>query len=303
MKHKCILCDSIDIELIEILDRNDLITLYWRDYKCDVSNLVKKDIEFLLCKKCDSRFFQPEFIGNENFYNSLQKFGWYYQDEKYEYEFVSKLIKENQHVLEVGCGKAAFSKYLNKSIKYTGLDFSVEAKKMAEINGIKIENDSIHEFAKRKKKYDVVCSFQVLEHVSRPYEFIESSLACLRRKGLLVIAVPSESSFVRFAKNSILNMPPHHISRWTDKSLFSISKIFSIDVVGIYHEKISEIHKDWYLNTLIESIFFRNKRMLNLSKGILGKIVRKLIKKMLLNRLNEEYMGNGHTVIAVYMKK
>ncbi len=303
MRHQCILCSSNDTELIEVLDQNDLINLYWRDYKCDVSNIIKENIEFIFCKKCDFRFFQPGFIGDEKFYNALQKFEWYYQDEKYEYDFVKRLIKGEKSILEVGCGKAAFSKYLDKNVKYTGLDFSSEAKKMAEINGIRIENDSVYEFAKKKTKYDVVCSFQVLEHVSDPYEFIKSSLSCLRKKGLFIIAVPSESSFVRYANNSILNMPPHHVSRWTDKSLYFLPGLFPIDIVGIYHERVSDIHKEWFFNTLIESVLFRKKKMLNLSTGLLEKITKRLIKKLFLQRLKEEFMPNGHTVIAVYKKR
>ncbi len=300
--NKCILCNSNDTELIEILDHKDLTGLYLKTFKINVSSILKDDIKFILCKRCDLRFFQPDYTGDEKFYNCLQKYEWYYQDRKYEYDFAKQFVKKNARILEVGCGKGAFAKYIDNSVKYTGLDFSIEAREMASINGIEIKNDSIHEYAKKQKKHDVVCSFQVLEHVIDPYDFIKSSLKCLRKNGLLIIAVPSESSFVRYASNSILNMPPHHVSRWTDKSLNSISRLFSVEVVTLHHEPLSAIHKDWYLNTLIETVLFKKKKDLIMPSSRFEKYVKKVLKHLLIKRLQDEFMPNGHTVIAVYKK-
>jgi len=302
-KNNCILCKSKVTVVNQIIDKNELIELYLKEYNSDVSHIIEKNIEYIHCNNCDLYYFHPAFIGDEKFYNSLQKLTWYYQDYKYEYDFVANFIKENNNILEIGCGKAAFTKYLKENVNYTGLDFSIEAKNMASINGIKIENISVHELAKNNIKFDVVCSFQVLEHVGDPYKFIQSALECLKKKGLFIIAVPSESSFIKYARNSILNMPPHHITRWTDKALYSLSNLFPIDTIGVYHEKVSDIHKEWFVNTFIEVILFRKRKMINISNSYFKNNIIKLIRKMVLNKLKPEFLPEGHTVIAVYKKK
>jgi 2-polyprenyl-3-methyl-5-hydroxy-6-metoxy-1,4-benzoquinol methylase len=77
-----------------------------------------------------------------------------------------------------------------------GLEFSRKAKEIAFSNGIIIENESIqsHSVA-HPAKYDVVCAFQVLEHVSEIRSFIESSIKALKPGGLLIYSIPSADSF------------------------------------------------------------------------------------------------------------
>ncbi len=116
---------------------------------------------------------------------------------------------------------------------------------------IHILNQTIQERAiENSNKYDVVCSFQVLEHVSDVHSFIESSLNCLNPKGYLIYSVSSADSFVTLVQNGILNIPPHHVTWWSDKALFNISDLFGMKLINIYHENLQEIHKDWYASTI-----------------------------------------------------
>lgn len=103
--------------------------------------------------------------------------------EKYEYSYAQKWIAQNQKVIEIGCGKAAFAKYIPYA-HYTGLELSTDAKKMAQENGIEIQNIPIQDYAKKRpNSYDVACSFQVLEHTSDPYSFLQSQIEILRGGG------------------------------------------------------------------------------------------------------------------------
>ena len=218
------------------------------------------------CRKCGLKYFTPLIVGDEKFYNSFQEIDWYYMNEKEEYQYAKKFIKNNNKVLEVGCGKGAFARIVPTNC-YVGLDLSEKAKKMASKDGVKIKNESIELHAQNHKNYyDVVCSFQVLEHVSNPFSFLNSSIQTLKKGGLLIIAVPSEDSFLRHVTNGILNMPPHHISRWSDDTLNYLIKIFDLELIEIYHEKIQKIHRRYFLSTLISNIFLKPKLVdLNIS--------------------------------------
>ena len=78
-------------------------------------------------------------------------------------------------MLDVGSGRGVFSKYLDSSIDYTGLELSSEAVQLAKEDQINVLNMTIEDFAKTtQKKYDFIVSFQVLEHIEDIESFMNS---------------------------------------------------------------------------------------------------------------------------------
>ncbi|MDO8886364.1 methyltransferase domain-containing protein [Candidatus Oleimmundimicrobium sp.] len=247
-------------------------------------------------------FFDPMVTGDENFYSALQKIDWYYMDDKEEYQYAKQFIKNTDKVLDVGAGKGAFANIISTK-QYVGLDLSIGAKELAEINGITIENESIQEHANKfPKEYDVVCSFQVLEHVSDPYSFIKAQQNALKYGGLLIIAVPSEDSFLKYVVNGVLNMPPHHVTRWSDQSLHYIETLFELKLINLNHEKLQEVHKKSYFSTFIQSLFLKPTIV---DDSIIRRLVSKIayiITVLIEKKVPSELLPYGHTVVAVYKK-
>lgn len=248
MNLACPLSGSKEIKLIETLRVPELIDLYRHDFGIDTAAEFGQlsEIGFYHCPKSDLRFFYPMVTGSERFYEGLQKFDWYYQESKFEFDFVSRFIKETDHVLEVGSGKGIFREKI-RAENYTGLEFSREAKKLAAARGTTILNESVESHAEHNAaQYDVVCSFQVLEHVSQIRSFVESCIACLKPGGLLIYSVPSADSYLALVSNSILNMPPHHVSWWSDACLEYVANTFGLEIIAIEHEKLADIHRKAY---------------------------------------------------------
>lgn len=301
--NNCLLCDGEKLTLLEIVDKDLLVNKYKDLTGVDFSYLINVNLKYNECGECKLRFFDPLITGDEVFYNSLQKLDWYYMDEKAEYIDAKKHIKKTDRVLEVGCGKGAFVKFLPTK-QYVGLDTSTEAKEMALKDGIIIENESIQNYAvKNLNKFDVVVSFQVLEHVSDPSSFIQSKVDALRVGGKLIIAVPSEDSFLKYATNSVLNMPPHHVTRWTDETLCFIADKYNLQILDIYHEKLQSVHKWWFVKSLVSNGIMEPKLI---SKGWGRKftsVLSSILAKILVKGLKDEMLPNGHTVMAVYQKK
>jgi 2-polyprenyl-3-methyl-5-hydroxy-6-metoxy-1,4-benzoquinol methylase len=289
--------------VLETINKTDIVILYRKMLNIDVSYLINQDIDFCECQNCKLRFYNPLITGDEKFYNSLQKFDWYYMDDKEEYQYAKKFIGPNDKVLEVGCGKGAFAKHI-ASKNYIGLDLSQNAKEMAAKNGINIENEMIQDYAlKHKEEFDIVVSFQVLEHVSDPKSFIEAKLYALKKGGKLIIAVPSEDSFLKYVTNGILNMPPHHVTRWSDATFEYIASKYGLDIETIYHEKVQDIHKRWYLHTLVFNSLCGYKLI---STSIFTEVVSKfssLLSRLLVRGLKNEMLPNGHTILVVFRKK
>ncbi|MBK2357532.1 class I SAM-dependent methyltransferase [Francisella hispaniensis] len=298
----CPLCDTENIKKLEKIDKKSLIGLYKKATSEDFSYLISQDIDFCECNNCKLRFYDPLTTGDEKFYNSLQKFEWYYLDDKEEYVYAKDYISSTDKVLEVGSGKGAFAKHIDTK-DYVGLDFSRQAKNMAQQNGIVVENELIEDYAeKHPHEFDVVVSFQVLEHVSNPKQFIESKIKTLKKGGRLIIAVPSEDSFLKYAINAILNMPPHHVTRWSDATFKYIADIYNLTIETIYHEKVQDVHKSWYLTTLIANSISANRiidtsffyKFKNKFAGLIGRFLSRGLKN--------EMLPNGHTVLVVYTK-
>ena len=312
MELSCPLTGSSKIVLIENINANFLIKRYKKRFNCDISSELKNIKEIGFYHSCDSdlRFFYPMVTGSELLYEKLQNFDWYYQEEKEEYEYACQYIKESDLVLEIGCGKGAFSEKITCQ-KYIGLEYSQKAKTLAS-NNITILNEFVQEHSiNNSENYTVVLGFQVLEHVAEIHSFIEASLNCLKPGGLLIFSVPSADSFVSCLKNNTLNMPPHHVSWWSDKSLRYVAQIFGLKILDIHHEKLAEIHRRWYASSILlqaleKTIGYDSKNQLidrSLTYKILSKISVWGARWLARGIRDPRFLPNGHSVTVVYQKQ
>ncbi|NEQ47617.1 MAG: class I SAM-dependent methyltransferase [Leptolyngbya sp. SIOISBB] len=310
MKPTCPLSFSKNVQFLESIDTSKIERLYQKKLNLSVIEEFKsvKKINFYRSVDSDLKFFSPMTIGSQSFYETLQGLEWYYLDEKYEYEYVRNWIKPSCLVLEVGCGKGSLARFLNLK-SYVGLEYSENAKRIAEKDNVKVLNKTIQEHSmNRTCSYDVVCAFQVLEHVDNVHNFVRESVSCLKKNGLLIYSVPSADSFVALAKNNPLNMPPHHLTWWSDKSLQYLENIFPLELLELHHEPLAEIHFRWYISVLVLEAL---KQKLNTQcslidftfKGQLLSKIAEVVSALISDGLaNTKMRPIGHSVIAVYRK-
>ncbi|MBI2613218.1 MAG: methyltransferase domain-containing protein [Candidatus Levybacteria bacterium] len=114
------------------------------------------------------------------------------------YNFASRYIK-NKTVLDIACGEGYGSFLLSKKAKnVTGVDVADEIIKNAvekyQLNGnIKfVSSDAVDFLAKTNKKFDVIISFETVEHVKNYMQFIELLKKCLKPGGTLVLSTPNK---------------------------------------------------------------------------------------------------------------
>ncbi|MFZ1006130.1 MAG: class I SAM-dependent methyltransferase [Candidatus Sulfotelmatobacter sp.] len=265
-------------------------------------------IELKRCESCDLRFYVPPFSGDEGFYESLQKFDWYYVSEKQEYEFAARYISSGDRVLELGVGRGAFAAKIRPK-SYAGLELSEVAASRARQMGFEVHKCSIEEHSREfTDTYDVVCSFQVLEHISATRSFIEASLRCLKSGGKMIHSVPWEDGFIGKQSNNLLNMPPHHATRWTDKALRKVAELFDLRIVAMDYEVLEDVHIRAYSVALIENslkvALNREHRSLDPAfASVLVKAPVRLLSLFLERGLQEKKLRPaGHSVTVVYQK-
>lgn len=306
------LTGSAKTELVETVRTKDLVRLYRRTLGCDVSTefIGVEEIGFYRCVESDLCFFDPAVAGSSKFYDELQKFDWYYLESKREYEDASKFVDPRGTVLEVGCGSGNFAKRIGAK-HYTGLEISDAAVQKAQNEGVTVLQEGVETHAATSPgNYDVVCGFQVLEHVKNVSAFIEACVRCVRPGGIVIFSVPSADSFLALAPNNCLNLPPHHLTWWSDDALRFVAKRFSLEVQLITHENLADIHVRWYTQIMCMEALraltgYRRRTMVDLSwrcraMSALARLGGKLLERGLREPRMRAY---GHSVTAVFRKK
>ena len=239
------------VEKVREISDEFLIKRYKQEYHIDVKKYLEnvKKVEIYTCKESGYSFFYPFNIsGDSEFYERLQKFEWYYMPWKWEHQVCSELVKENDKILEIGCGKGDFFKGLStrfKSLEMTGLELNKSS--LTKNDRYSIIDTPLDKFADENEGiYDMVSTFEVLEHVSDVNEFISNQVKCLKKGGLLTISVPNMDSFIKYNQNDVLNMPPHHVGLWNEKALRKISELFGLEVEKVAYEPLQEQHYYFY---------------------------------------------------------
>lgn len=313
--HKCLVCDSNDVDHVGEVSPSAIIDYYRISLSIEVSHLLVQDkapIKLVNCKACDLKWYQPAPSGDPAFYEGLQKHQWYYQDDKPEYGYAAKYLKGGDRLLEVGCGKGAFAAFLPKGVTYRGLEFNQDAVTKGRALGLQIDVEAIEAHAARyPATYDAVCHFQVLEHVADPLAFLNACADLIKPGGLLIVAVPSEDSFLSVVENGFLNMPPHHLTRWTDKALgFAIDRV-GLKPIAYWHEPVAEYHRQWHRATLsmlaVRGILGQNSNIHShdFVSRLMRRVVRNSTANNVLSRMGAKRFplaANGHTVCVVGQK-
>lgn len=243
-----------DTKVLEVLKTRRLVNA-WRDaFKIDISVEMElyKAIYLCQCNQTGLQFFSPiNITGSSEMYEKLEQFDWYYMPRKWEHDIAILDLPGCQQVLEVGCGRGAFVERLcsDYHLNAQGIEFNINAVNQAQERGIPIQRIDLHELAKTKaSNFDAICSFQVLEHVSDPKEFIDSMICLVKPGGKIIIAVPNRDTFTKYAAASLLDQPPHHVTRWNKAVFQNLTKQFPLRLLHVKYEPLAEYHVDWYFS-------------------------------------------------------
>lgn len=302
-KIHCPLCHSSNTRLVEIINTSEIREAYLNSYGITF-DFQSNEMQYVRCLNCALHFFDPMTPGDEKLYEQLQKFEWYYMSDKPEYSVVARLLPASGKILEVGSGKGAFAQLIGRD-RYVGLEFNDEAIFKAKNIGINLIKESIENHALNQPgKYAAVVSFQVLEHISNPSIFIKSCIDSIEVGGYLFLAVPNHEGICGLAQNSFLDLPPHHLSHWSETTMRHIAQQFQLDIVSIELEAVSDFHKMWggralYERRIREFLGFSPKLIdLTISSKLIGKIS-SILARIRMPNLSST---SGHTILACYQK-
>jgi SAM-dependent methyltransferase len=255
-------------------------------------------MELYQCNATGLRFFDPPTIaGSEYLYAQLQKFDWFYMPWKWEHEVLLSRLNKGERILEVGCATGAFvEKLCSAGFEVEGIESNSTAVADAQAKNLPVSTSDLFALASSKPAaYDVVCSFQVLEHVPDPAAFISGCIALLKPKGRLVICVPNNESFLKYQYN-LLDMPPHHMTQWSVGTFQALEKLYPLRLTFVKYEPLARYHVDGYL-------YAHQKHLLAISsiyRLLLNRFTIPIIRYALKSRLSR--FCRGQSIYVEFVK-
>ena len=124
--------------------------------------------------------------------NAIENYG-----ENTSHGLLLKHIPRGSRVLEFGCGKGVFARYITETLdcSVTGVDISEEA---IEITGAHIEKALVANLDRKGwqeeipyRDYDVIVCADLLEHLASPERFLVQVRELLKDDGKLIFSVPN----------------------------------------------------------------------------------------------------------------
>jgi SAM-dependent methyltransferase len=281
------------------LENEKIKAAYSSDFKIDVSNyLDNKEISLWECLDSGYRFYYPfDIFGDGKFYSDLQTNSTaYYRQHNYEHTIGINEISSHDKVLEIGCGDGYFLDLCKeKGIDATGLELNEKAVEDCLRKNLKVYNSTIENFTQTGKTFDVVCFFQVLEHITNVRSFLNAAISCLKPNGKLIIAVPNNNPFLfKYDIYHTLNLPPHHAGLWNKEAFFKLQQFFPINLKSVFIEPITE-YKSWFI---AQKNYYKEKTPLI---GALLSLVPRPLYKVIL-RLFQRFI-EGRNIIVVFNKR
>lgn len=208
-KHdKCIVCNSKKLKKLN---------KYY-----DQKGLIK-------CKNCGFVFMEkiPTESELNNYYSSYAYEGEQYLSpltiESYNttLDEFEKYRKTN-NLLDVGCGRGFFLEEAKKrGWNVFGTEYSDTAIKLLQSKGITTFQGQISDYNLPVNEFDVITSFEVIEHINNPNEDLKAINQLMRKGGLFYCTTPNFNSLMRYYLKTDYNVIhyPEHLSYYTKKTL------------------------------------------------------------------------------------
>lgn len=222
-----------------------------------------KEYSFFRCSGCGVIFCLPrKNPGREWYEDSLIHQGLsnflYTQVIWYHKQFLDDPVVYGKTLLDVGCGTGNFLNLAQKKYDVWGIDFNRASINIAkERFGLaNVFAADLDVFTKQNagKKFDVITSFEVMEHQDAPAEFLRRIKGLLNPGGYIAISVPNRNS--RLNSLGEADKPPNHLVWWDAHSLRACLERAGFEIVKLYPRLLdSECLADNFENALRFSSF------------------------------------------------
>ena len=212
--------------------------------------------------------------------------------------------RKTNNILDIGCGIGYFLVEAKKrGWNVYGTEYTDKAIKICESKGIKVFKGAILEQSFDNEMFDVVTSFEVIEHINNPLQEINIYKKILRKDGVFYLTTPNFNSIERYLLKDKYNALayPEHLSYYTPKTISFLFrnngfKKMKIETTGISLSRIKTSKGIKNENAISPSSSDEKLRIAMEERKILS-IAKEIINYIL------TFLRVGNSIKATFVKK
>ena len=163
--------------------------------------------------------------------------------------------KKNINILDVGCGTGTELKTISQFGNLTALDVNEASLSLAKQRGYKTIHLDIENEKLKENIFNIVCSFDVLEHLQKDYKALNNIYASLKNPGFFLFSVPAHPSI--FSQHDIAL---EHKRRYTKKELKEKLENEGFVDVELYYWN-SFLFPAVYVVRMFKKVFLKNIKL------------------------------------------
>lgn len=221
---------------------------------CDGSRFKPYVDQLIKCSKCGLVSMEkiPTFEELKKLYEREYFFGMEYSDYladrlaleknfKQRIKFLNKYLSDNAVLVEIGCAYGYFLNLLKDEVQWhKGFDVSKEsidyAKKEFGINAT--SGDFLDDKELKPSSVDLICMWDVVEHLGEPHKHIKKAAQLLKKGGALSLTTGDISSWMATRRAGKWRMihPPTHIYYFSPQSIEKLLAKYDLNVAKIRYK-------------------------------------------------------------------
>lgn len=251
----------------------------------------KEGFSYDICQACETIFMNPR--GTEEIISDFYK-----QSKNYEFwnkyifpatnesrkekifrtrlektlEYCKRFNSGYENFLEVGAGYGTFCELMVESKKFKNviaLEPTPDLAATLRGKGITTYEETIEEFSYQKESFDVVATFEVIEHLVNPQKFMEKIVGFLKKDGLFICTCPNGKSLLSMLLKEKASFIDHeHLNYFNPDSLSGLLNRFGVEILEVItpgkldadllYNRLEDLNPDIADHTLVKYLFNEN---------------------------------------------
>jgi len=284
---ECLICHSADLKYLSKYSQNYLV-------KCN-------NCGFIFASKIPTTEELTQYYNNYNRQAYISPITIMRYNELLD---IFERYRKTSNILDIGCGVGYFLEEAKKrNWNVYGTEYSEQAVNICTEKGLNVKKGTTSSINFEEEFFDIITSFEVIEHINNPLEEIQSIYHILRKDGIFYLTTPNINSITRLIlkdKWNVINYP-EHLCYYSPKTLQ-------------YLLKKNNFQKIFLKTTGISISRFKNSKHKSDTPLISQKSDDEIIRvkaennkllKFLINFTNQilSILGIGDNIKGLYLKK
>lgn len=191
------------------------------------------------CLNCGLHFYNYHLPDSALFYEKLMDNIDYYTQFRWEYGSAAKIIGKlkPKSLLDIGAGHGAFLERIRYMVPHiVASEYNQKAEQVCREKGFETYSEDISVI---NEKFDIVCAFEVMEHVHDNAIFMKNCLNLLKENGVLIFGMPDPDGMLTVNGGSWLNIPPHHQYKFSYQAFQYLAKKYQLKIIAYQKSELT----------------------------------------------------------------